>query len=69
MTGHEWEILAGAILVVIGQFVQSIFTQRRETGRRVGALEKRVDYMEGLRDGFEKGVRAGREEARKERGQ
>ena len=56
MTGHEWEILAGAILVVIGQFVQSIFTQRRETGKRVGGLEKRVDYMEGLRDGFEKGA-------------
>ena len=68
MSGHEWEILAGAILLVLGQFIRSIFAQRRETGKRVGALEKRIDYLEGLRDGYEKARRECREEARKEHG-
>ena len=58
MSVHEWEILAGAILLVIGQFITSLFAQRRETGKRIGRLERRMD--------IEAGRRMGRAEERRE---
>lgn len=67
ITGHEWEILAGAILVVIGQLVSSWFAGRRETGKRIGRLEEQQNIATGYRLGYREGWRDGtRERARKE---
>lgn len=57
MSGHEWEILAGAILLVIGQFIASVFAQRKETGKRIGSIEKRLDFSDGYKLGYREGWR------------
>lgn len=51
MNGHEAEIALLIIGAIATGFVQQLFASRKDMGRRIGRIEKRLDWEAGRRAG------------------
>lgn len=57
MTPTTLAIILGAFPVVLATLFARIEGQRKDTGKRIGNLESRLDKFDGYREGYEAGVR------------
>lgn len=66
MSGAEAEVTVGIVVaaftVVVGAFFRRVEQQRKDTGQRIGRLERFIDFERGRQAGIAQERRRGRRE-------